>query len=372
LTAATPASETWQTAAPERRARLHVDLEAVRANWRTFQALAPTAQAAAVVKANAYGLGAGAVANALAAEGCRTFFTATFAEGAAVRAALGPGPEIIVLNGVAAEAPPDAFARFALTACLNCAEDLAAWTSDEASAPAPVLHIDTGMNRLGFRVEDAPEARRALADAGVTPSLVMSHLACASDPAHPMNEAQRIAFEGAAAAFPGIRRSLAASAGTQLGPAYHYDLIRPGIGLYGWDGMDAPTTPLRPAARVTAPVLQVRTVRAGETCGYGATVTAHRDTRAVIVAAGYADGFLRAASGRGYAAAVGDARLPLLGRVSMDLLILDAEAAPGLRVGDMVELLGPRAPLSDTAAAMGTLAYEVLTTLAGQAERAPG
>ena len=344
--------------------RAVIDLGAVVANWTTFQRLGGTAECAAVVKADAYGFGAAPVAQALAKAGARTFFTATLGEALAVREAVGPGPAIVALNGPAGSEL--SFYRSAhITACLNTLPQAALWGQSGGGSPC-VVHIDTGMNRLGLRPDEAAEAAALLAAA--PPALVMSHLACASDAAHPMNEAQRDRFVAASAAFPGAKRSLAASAGAQLGPGFAFDMIRPGVGLYGWDGMDRPTTPLACAATVTAPVLQRRRVPAGETCGYGATFTAHRDLDAVIIACGYADGFFRTGSGAAAVAFAG-MRLPVLGRVSMDLLIVDATAAPGLSEGDGVEIVGPTATADTVAAAAGTVAYEVFTTFVGRAQK---
>jgi alanine racemase len=342
-----------------------IALEAIVANWRAFQRLAGGAECAAVVKADAYGFGAQAVAPALAKAGARTFFTATLGEALAVRQSLGDGPTIIALNGPAAGEMP-VYHQASLTACLNSLEQAALWAANPGRAP--VIHIDTGMNRLGLRSDEVGEISSILS--GALPSLVMSHLACASDPDHAKNAAQRALFVEAAASFGGVRRSLSASAGAQLGPDFAFDMIRPGIGLYGWDGMDRAAMALMPAATVTAPVLQRRRILAGETAGYGATFTAPRDMDAVIVACGYADGFFRSASGSGLAC-VGyqGKRLGVLGRVSMDLLIVDASAAPGLQAGDRVELLGPTVDAARVAAAAGTLPYEVFTTFVGRAAR---
>jgi alanine racemase len=340
-----------------------IDLGAVVRNWKTFQRLGGTAECAAVVKADAYGLGAGPVAKALAQAGARTFFTATLAEALAVREALGHGPMIIPLNGPAA-GEAAAFQSAAITPCLNSLEQIALWASAPASArsAAPVIHIDTGMNRLGLRNDEVGRAKALLG--GVQPALAMSHLACASRPQHPQNSAQRLSFMEAAGAFPGVRLSLSASAGVQLGQDFCFDMIRPGIGLYGWDGMDSPTTRLAVAATVMAPVLQRRSIPAGETAGYGATFAAPADIEAVTVACGYADGFFRVAKG----ACVGyqGNRLAVIGRISMDLIIADATAAPSLVAGDMVEIVGSTIAVEDVAAAAGTLPYEVFTTFVGR------
>jgi alanine racemase len=303
------------------------------------------------------GGGAAATAAALARAGCKSFFVATLGEGLRVRAALGNEADIYVLNG-AAPRETRALEDARLRPVLNSLDQIAIWSNVGPAA----LHIDTGMNRLGLSLADVAEAA-ALFGTG-TLKLVMSHLACASTRGHEMTARQRDAFAAAAAAaFPGVRLSLAASAGAQLGDGYLFDMIRPGIGLYGWGGMDADNLPLRAAARIAAPILQIRDVAAGETFGYGATQAAPAAMRAATVALGYADGFLRSFAGRGYGMRRG-VRMPLLGRVSMDLVILDATHAPDASVGDEVEFLGEEARIEDVAAAAGTLPYEILTTFA--------
>lgn len=312
---------------------------------------------AAVVKADAYGLGAEPVARALAQAGGRVFFTATTGEALEVRRALGEGPQIFAINGPT----PDDLAHFVaakLTPVLNSLEQIKLWAGRGPAA----LHIDTGMNRLGIGPEQLAHA--AIALKGSTLALVMSHLACSATPAHEKNAVQRRRFIDAATLFPKAPLSLAATAGALIGPDYHFDLIRPGVGLYGSGGRDADNPSLAVAATIEAPILQVRDVQPGETFGYGATFNATKKMRTATVALGYADGFLRSLGGRGYGV-LGGAKRPILGRVSMDLTIIDVtgcdEAAPGV----MVEFLGPSAPLDDVAALAGTAGYEVLTTFAG-------
>ncbi|MBL8550859.1 MAG: alanine racemase [Hyphomonadaceae bacterium] len=338
-----------------RLARLTVNPDAIAANWRWFARAAGKADCAGVVKADAYGLGADAAAAALLSAGCRSFFVATAVEGARVRDVVGAAPNIYVLNGAA----PDEvrlLQQEELMPVLNSLAQIALW----GDAGPAALHIDTGMNRLGISPDDVVEAGLLLPK----PKLVMSHLACASTRGHEMNARQRAAFVTASHAFPGAKLSLAASAGAQLGEDYLFDMIRPGIGLYGWAGMDDGNPPLAAATTITAPVLQMRDVPAGESFGYGATKRADKPMRAATVALGYADGFLRSFTGSGYGVS-GGARLPLLGRVSMDLVILDATAAPDLKAGDEVEFLGEGAPIEEVARAAGTLPYEILTTFAG-------
>ena len=342
------------TETPRRLAKLEVSLGAIVENWRTFAQLG-SAEAAAVIKADAYGMDAKAVARALAAAGCRTFFVATRGEGLEARATLGEGPRILVLNGIGlGEAA--AFREAKLEPVLNSIDQVRAWREG-----AYTLHVDTGMNRLGMPLGDLGEVTRA-------PMTIMSHLACASDRAHPMNAAQRTRFIEAAQRFPGAQKSLSASAGALLGPDYAFDIIRPGIGLYGGGPMDNDNPTLAVVARLEAPILQVRAVMKGETIGYGATFTASKAIKTATCAIGYADGFLRSASGKGYGWLKGKV-CPILGRVSMDLVTLDVSAVKDARVGDAVEFLGAEVRLDAVAAAAETIPYEVLTNLGGRVRR---
>jgi alanine racemase len=310
-----------------------------------------------VVKADAYGLGAVGASRALAQAGARVFFTATSAEAYAVRRALGEGPQIFVLNGPSSD-DITALVAAKLTPVLNSIAQIKLW---DARGPA-ALHIDTGMNRLGIGPDELAQTMSALKDTSL--ALVMSHLACASDLSHPFNAVQLKRFLDASTLFPKAPRSMASTGGVLLGPDYHFDLVRPGIGLYGSAGLDADNPPLNAAATIEAPILQVRTVEAGETFGYGATYTAPRKMHTATIALGYADGYLRSLGGRGYGFLAG-AKRPILGRVSMDLTILDVTDCAEAQPGAMVEFLGPNAPLEEVAALAGTAPYEILTTLAG-------
>lgn len=309
------------------------------------------------MKANAYGLGADDAARTLAKAGARVFFTATANEALAVRAALGEGPQILVLNGPG-DNDAGEFGAAKLTPVLNSLAQIKLWA---ARGPA-ALHIDTGMNRLGVGPEEMAQAAVALKGASLV--LVMSHLACGSTLDHAMNGVQRQRFIDAASLFPKAPLSLAATAGALMGADYHFDLIRPGVGLYGSAALDSGNPPLATAATIDAPILQVREVEAGETFGYGATCAAPRRMRVATVALGYADGYLRTLSGRGYGFLAG-ARLPILGRVSMDLTIIDVTDCNDAAPGDMVEFLGDNVKLDDVAALAGTAPYEILTTFAG-------
>lgn len=277
---------------------------------------------------------------------------------------LGQGPRIIVLNGPAPETT-QSMLDAGLTPALNTLAQIQIWRAAAPHAPA-VAHIDTGMNRLGLPLDAVGAAADALGDQPL--ALVISHLACSEDPSHPLNARQLARFQVAQDSFGPGKRSLAASGGAFMGPRFRFDMVRPGVALYGGSPFTADHPDLVTCARITAPVLQVREVTAGESFGYGATAVAETPMRTATVALGYADGFLRSAAGRGYGVHEG-ARLPVLGRVSMDLLILDARTAPELQAGMQVEFLGDQARLHDVAAAFDTAAYEVLTTFVGAARR---
>jgi alanine racemase len=394
---------------------LEIDLAGIAANWRLLARQAAPAACAAVVKANGYGLGAAPVARALAAAGCRMFFVATIDEGIALRHALGEVPEIAVFNGplpgTAAE-----FAAHKLIPVLNDPGQIEEWASlrnslsalqggeggdplrsngegevgvgnrsgiphltPTLSAPRggegarvaglpAILHIDTGMARLGLdsgefaaMVENPPPfAWRA----------VMSHLACADHPDHNLNERQRTRFATAAAQLPGVAASLSASSGIFLGPSYHFDLVRPGAALFGVNPQPGRSNPLRQIVRLSAKIVQVRQIDRGESVGYGAAHVMEAPGRAAIVAVGYADGWLRSLSHRGCGYLAGT-RVPLLGRVSMDLVTFDVSAVPAALAhpGAMIELLGADYGVDDAASDAGTIGYEILSALGSRYHR---
>lgn len=337
---------------------LTIDLDAVAANWRALDALtAPGCQTAAVVKADAYGLGAGRVARALARAGARRFFVAVAEEGAAVREALGPGPEIGVFAGHM-PGDGDMIRDLALTPMLNSVEQL---TRHLEALPGHAfgLQLDTGMNRLGMGAAEWAAVRDIALAAG--PSLLMSHLACADKPDHPMNAAQLRVFREMTEGT-GVPRSLAATGGILLGPEYHFDLVRPGVGLYGGQ----PFEDAAPVVRLALPVVQVRDLAEGETVGYGATWTAEDAARIATVSAGYADGLIRRMSNR--AVLFADAiPCPLAGRVSMDLLTVDVSHLAD--VPETLEILGEHQTVDDLAEAAGTIGYEILTSLGARYAR---
>ena len=351
---------------------LHIDLAAIVENWRLLAARATPGAVAGVVKANAYGLGADKVAPALRAAGCRHFFVAHLAEGIALRETLGSGPMIAVLNGFAPGADGDA----ALVPVLNSLGDVLAHAAAGRSAGQArraLLHLDTGMARLGL---DAAEQARLVADhsllAGLDLLYVMTHLACADEPDHPLNAEQAARFDRACAVLPKFKRSFANSSGLFRGADYASDLARPGCALYGINPTPGLPNPLRQVLRLEAPVLQIREIPAGASVGYGASFMAARPSRIATIAVGYADGYLRCLSGQGVAA-YRDMILPMVGRVSMDLITLDVTDVPGLVPGDAVTLIGGAAPSpDDLAARAGTIGYEILTSLGARYRRAYG
>lgn len=349
-------------AASHAGAILTIDLGAVAANYRALAGCAHPAVCAAVVKADAYGLGAAKVAPALARAGCRHFFVAHAEEGIALRAVLGGDPTLYVLHGPM-PGTEAAFHAHGLVPVLNSAAQVAGWVAfaQQQGAVLPaVLQVDSGMNRLGV-----PKAELDALDglAALDLRFVMSHLACADDPGHPANAAQLGHFRTLLARWPRAAASLAASSGIFLGPQFRFDLVRPGAALYGVAPQPGPN-PMRPVVRLQARVIQVREIARGAAVGYGQTWHAPGPARIATIGAGYADGFLRSASNRG-SAWLGDLCLPFAGRVSMDSITLDASAAPegALRPGACVDLIGPRWTVDDAAAAAGTIGYEVLTAL---------
>jgi alanine racemase len=351
---------------------LTIDLRAIAANYRTLRRHAGKAACAAVIKADAYGLGAVQVAPALAAAGCRHFFVAHVGEAVAVRRALRSPAAIYVLNGVLA-GEETALRRHGFIPVLNDPGQVERWAlaahRGRQHLPA-VLHVDTGMSRLGLSVSDA--ARLAASPgrlAGIDLRYVMTHLACAEDDEHPLNSEQRDALIRVRAAFPRVRASLANSAGIFLGPAYHFDLVRPGSALFGINPRPGRANRLRQVVRLDGKILQIHEVDPPKSVGYGATHRVARRTRIATVAVGYADGWPRSLSNRG-SAFIGEVRVPIIGRVSMDLMTLDITSAPPVAPGDTVELMGDRLPVDEVAAAAGTIGYEILTRLGSRYHRA--
>ncbi|MNE19351.1 Alanine racemase, biosynthetic [compost metagenome] len=310
-----------------------------------------------VVKADGYGLGAAAVARRLMAEGARTFFVARAAEGAALREALGAEPVIYVLDGCHGQSAGMIKAAN-LRPVLNQPGQIEAWTA--AGGGACGLQLDTGMNRLGFRVEDAPEPFEGL-------ELVITHLACADEPSNPMNRAQRDAYAAAVTRYPGVTRSFANSGGCFLGPDFAFDVARPGICLFGGGPEGRPDSRIAPVATLNAQIMQVRDVPAGETVGYSQGYRAEAPIRVATCGTGYADGVMRSNSPRGQVWVAGELR-PIIGRVSMDVLAVDVTGLD-VAAGDTVEIFGANRLVDDAATAAGTISYEMLTSITPRVPR---
>ncbi|MGK2740044.1 alanine racemase [Tepidicaulis sp. LMO-SS28] len=354
---------------------LTVDLGAVQENYRRLGAETQGAEVAACVKADAYGLGLSQVVPALLETGCRIFFVAEPLEGMAVRA-LAPQADIYVLDGFFSPAAA-LYRDYALRPVLATRaqiEDWLAFTGEAGALPAG-LHFDTGINRLGL---SAAETDWLLGDAGTKAALdirlVMSHLACAEETESPMNAAQLARFQNCRAAFPDARASLCNTAGVFLGPEFHFDIVRPGVGLYGGNPMHGRReSPFLPVAHVAARVLQVREIAKGETVGYGATFTAPAPRRIATLAAGYGDGIFRRVGGDKPQAEVviSGHKAPVVGRVSMDLITADVTALPeeAVQAGMMAEILGTTLTVDHLATAAGTIGYEVLTRLGNRYHR---
>lgn len=351
------------------RPRALIHLPNIVSNWRTLRASQPSSTIAAVVKANAYGHGLREVGEALHDAGCDHFFVAHSFEGEALRKTIGPHAVIYVLNGPDIYEEP-LYRNSALTPVINSEQQfqtLVTWVqSDGKLRNGYALHFDTGMNRLGLPTRDSESIAEAVS--GFTPSLLLTHLACADLVDHPLNEVQRLKLERLSSAFPDVPTSLANSDGVWLGPDYQSNLSRAGIALYG-GGHPPESVALKPGMTLEAPIVQVRVAEAGETVGYGASYRLTQRTVLATVALGYGDGFPRSASNSGYANIKG-VHCPIAGRVSMDLVTLDVSAAMHLaRPGVFAQFLGQDVPLEDQARKAGTIGYELTTGLLPRVER---
>lgn len=362
--------------------RLTVDLAALVDNWRDMARRSGKARTAAVVKADAYGMGIEDAGEALFLAGARDFFVATVDEGVTLRL-YAPEARIFVLAGIW----PGTERRFFendLVPVISSEEQLAFWMAvlaDYGDYPC-ALHVDTGFNRLGLHIDEALAlAEDVSRPASFAPVLVMSHLACGDDPASPMNRQQLESFRKVSSAYEGIESSLVASAGIFLGDDYHFDLTRPGISIYGGEAVNGMVNPMRPVATAEARVIQVRTVSAGESVSYGRALRLTRDSRLAIVSAGYADGYMRSQSsggvplrqavpqgGQGFFEGY---KVPVAGRITMDLTIFDVTDLPEnlIRAGDYIELFGKNILVGDAARAAGTIGYEMLTSMGLRHER---
>jgi alanine racemase len=357
-------------AAPETGGTLTIDLAAIEANWRTLVRELLTVECAAVVKANAYGLGLEPVTTTLAKAGCKTFFVADIAEARSVRSRADDAV-IYVLDGFVPDWG-DAFIEINARPVINSTTELAEWdafVSARSWRGGAALHIDTGMRRLGI----APDEAAALAPRAQTENhgiaLVMSHLACADTPDHPLNAAQIKLFRELHMLYAGIPASLANSSGIFLGDTARFDLARPGAALYGVNPTPGKPNPMQSVVELTGRILQLRSVAQDETVGYGATWTAKRASRIAVVALGYADGLVRSGGGSddhpGGTAIVAGKRCPIVGRISMDLVCIDVTDVPGGTVhrGEHATLVGGEIGVDEVAASAGTIGYEILTRL---------
>jgi alanine racemase len=364
-----PASD----AAARAGALLTVDLDAIRANYRLLCAQARGALVAGIMKADAYGLGMARIAPVLADEGCRVFFTAHLDEAIRLRPLVPADRAIYVLHGPMPGTAAD-FVAHGIAPVLNDAGQVREWIAAGRALGRPLpaaIQVDTGMSRMGM----SPADLHALGDPAawlrdIAPAFLMSHLACADIADHPMNAAQLARFQQLRARFPGLPCSLANSSGVFLGSAFRYDIVRPGAALYGINPHPGSANPMRQVASLQARVVQVRDVEDGAVVGYGARFTADGPRRIATIAVGYADGWLRALTNRGFAFVDG-VRVPVAGTVSMDSITLDVSAVPRERIvpGASVELLGPNQHVDEVAAQAGTIGYEVLTRLGSRFHR---
>lgn len=355
--------------------RLSIDLDALAENWQTMRDLSGNARCGAAVKANAYGLGAEQAAPRLARAGCEDFFVADANEGASLRHLL-PDARIFVLNGVFDGSFSQTLAHD-LIPVINSPEQAQFWTG-HAGGRAHALHVDTGMNRLGLTPEQAADHAQS---GGRAPVLLMSHFACADEPDHPLNARQIETFTQVRTLFPGIDASLANSAGIFLDPRAHHDLTRPGIALYGANPVNGSDRQMRCVVTAETRILQIRDARAGEPVSYGAAHVLSRDSRIAVCGVGYADGFHRSGSGAGVpvrsavptgtCGAIAGVRVPVIGKITMDLTMFDITDVPESAVnsGDWIAVLGPTIHLNEAADAAGTISYELLTSLGHRAAR---
>ena len=350
--------------------QLSIDLGALARNWRALDKVSAGALTGAVVKADAYGMGITMAAKALHAAGARFFFVATPDEGLAVRAALSD-VHIFVLDGLYPGAA-NLYIRQNLMPVISSMAMLEEWLAkciERSEAYPSAFHFDTGMNRLGFRLGEVNAVRERIEGLGYAPQMVMSHLACADQPNHEKNRTQLALFGSVLAKFPGIPASLANSAGLMTGRDYHFQMVRPGIALYGGRAVNGRKNPMAPVATLHVPILQVVEARTGETVGYGAAYSLSRNSRLAIIGHGYADGFMRSLSSTnmrpGAKVAIRGKICPVIGRISMDLSIVDiTELGPDIpSPGEGAEVLGPTVAVDDQADAAGTIGYEILTSL---------
>jgi len=356
--------------------QLSIDLGALARNWRALDKVSAGALTGAVVKADAYGTGITMASKALHAAGARFFFTATVDEGMAVRAAV-PEAHIFILNGLYPGAT-NLYVRQNLMPVLSSMAMLEEWLAkclERNEAYPSALHFDTGMNRLGFRLNEASVVRDRLQALGYAPQMIMSHLACADQPNHEKNRTQLALFGSVMTQFPGVPASLANSAGLMTGRDYHFQMVRPGIALYGGRAVTGRKNPMAPVVTLHVPILQVKEARTGESVGYGASHSLSRDSRLAVISHGYADGYLRSLSASntrpGGKVVIRGKVCPVIGKVSMDQITVDITEL-GLDIpspGEGAEVLGNILDVDDQGDAGGTIGYEILTSLKGRYSR---
>ncbi len=359
--------------------RLTIDLAALAANWEFLNGKSADAETAAVVKANAYGLGIEHAVPVISDAGCKTFFTAMVEEGVRVRKAV-PDARVFILNGIFKDTITTAVDHD-LSPVLSTYEQILMWSAMSGGKPC-AIHVDTGMNRLGLDLVETQELandKTLMKKLGATH--LMSHFACGDDPSHDLNSVQRTRFEDIAGHFKGLDLSLANSAAILSNPASHYSLTRPGIAMYGGEAVNDVPNPMKPVVKSETRILQIRDVKRGDAVGYGAAYIVARDSKVAICSSGYADGYQRSASGLGVplrnvvsaggSGQLGDHKVPLIGRVSMDLTAFDLTDVPEgeRKQGNWIQLFGPNILLDDAARACGTIGYELLTGLGSRYQR---
>ena len=344
---------------------LTIDLDALVRNWRLFSDLAEQSGAisGAVIKAQAYGLDVAKIAPALLNADCQTFFVATISEAIEVRAAVGPAPSIHVFCGFLEGTGLD-FVEHNLIPVLNSLDQVTAWQDFDKTLPCD-LHVDTGMARLGLELSDIQQLPNDL-----NIDIVMSHLVSAEDSDAPINARQLATFKAATLPIKAQRRSLANSSGSFLGTDYHFDVLRPGVALYGANPTPNKPNPMKAVIRLQGRILQVRTLKNAQGVGYGSTHQAEAGTKIATLAVGYADGFLRSLSNVGFVY-FGEHKANIVGRVSMDLITVDVTNVPQslINPGQMADLIGPNNPIDDVADKAGTIGYELLTQLGSRYHR---
>jgi alanine racemase len=347
-------------------ATLEVDLGAIRSNYRLLKHRHGKQSVAAVVKADAYGLGMKAVSDALWQEGCRAFFVATLGEGLSLRKQL-PDARIGVFNGLL-KGQEKKFIASRLAPVLNDIGQVERWARKATPSCPAMLHVDTGMTRLGLDQAELEQLAARFPAIATSLACVISHLACANEPQHPKNTEQLARFHSALALLPGIKASLCNSSGLFLPPDFHFDMARPGCALYGINPVTG-RNPMQQVATLSAPLLHIRTLDRPEAIGYGATAHAPAGSRIAIAALGYADGWMRQLGNRAYAY-IGEHKVPVLGRISMDMTALDVTPVPQkLLASARAEFINRVQTVDDIAQACGTIGYEIFTRIGPRVER---